>query len=730
MVKISENPAVLQQLAEDPQKVMNPASITPPVSGELQDAIRQIQQVPEVVALAAAFPDEMARLRQLYQSAPQQADELLANLQARYRAARLQGNQAWQQMLAQNPQALEQYQNLVTEFTREQLKQYPQFPYVVVTDPQYYQAAPPNELLLAFAEDRKPPEPLASILNQWWQTYGISAVDQQVFSQAALAMPDATFLAALPSQERANMWRAASGFAPSDAPLMPIIMQPLPDQPMDARLAFAVAENARLWGEPALTTQPPVAEAPQMQEGILPQYAEPLEQQPGYYAQPLEQQPGYAEQYPYQQYPAYEQYPAYDYGYAPDYAYSAPVTTYYSPLVPYYYSYPAVWPLAYSYYPSLSYYWPYSYYGYGYGAPYFAFNFGYGHRFYKYPYFRYPYFHRYPYSYGRYGRFYGDRGFYGGRFYGDRVYRRGAFDRYYGYGGRFYGSRGFYGRGPFDGLRGYTGFRGGSFDRFGRTFDRGPTFDRRFTRDRFTFTRDRFGRTGTFDRRGTTGTFDRRGTTGTFDRRGTTGTFDRRGTTETFERRGAFDRRFAGDRFGPTGRGTLGPTDRRVRQGLVGGRTIERRQFDRGAAVQRGAMPGTRDFGTRLGPATPRGGTGGAIRSAPRGGAVPRTRSDAIRSMPRGGAARSGAALRSSPRVGSPGRSGAALRSAPRGGPGRSGAAMRSARPGGGAGRGSAIRSAPRGGGGRGSAVRSAPRGGGGGRMSGMRGGGRGGGRR
>jgi len=53
---VSQQPAVMQQLAEDPQKLMNPQAISPPVSAELQNAIRQLQQVPEAVALAAAYP--------------------------------------------------------------------------------------------------------------------------------------------------------------------------------------------------------------------------------------------------------------------------------------------------------------------------------------------------------------------------------------------------------------------------------------------------------------------------------------------------------------------------------------------------------------------------------------------------------------------------------------------------------------------------------------------------
>ena len=53
---VSQNPEVMRQLAQDPQKVMNPQAISPPVSAELQGAIQQLQQTPEVVGAGVRLP--------------------------------------------------------------------------------------------------------------------------------------------------------------------------------------------------------------------------------------------------------------------------------------------------------------------------------------------------------------------------------------------------------------------------------------------------------------------------------------------------------------------------------------------------------------------------------------------------------------------------------------------------------------------------------------------------
>ena len=367
---VSQQPAVIQQLAEDPQKLMNPQAISPPVSAELQNAIRQLQQVPEAVALAAAYPDEIEILRQLYERAPQQTEQRLADLRARYDAARVQAGRAWQELLYEHPGALDAYRALVTQFTRDQWKQYGDFPYVEVKQTRYYYAAPPNELIMAYAEDRKPGAPLDAILQIWWNRYGPDQVDDLVFSQSDLAVGGSS-VAAMSPERRAEMWQPARDRTGSGNALLPIIMQPLPDQPADAQAAFAIVENARLWSGPQndrLTQQPPVASpSPDMPgPNAAPQHAAPeagesvLPEEPPAY---VEQGPDYEYEYEYTT----------EVGVQPQIVYTAPATVYYSPLVPYYYAYPAAWPVAYSCYPGLYTSWPYDWYAPG---AYFSFSFG------------------------------------------------------------------------------------------------------------------------------------------------------------------------------------------------------------------------------------------------------------------------------------------------------------------------------------------------------------------
>jgi hypothetical protein len=433
---VSEQPALMRQLAQDPQKLMDPQTINPPLAAELQSAVRQLQQDPEIVALAAAYPQEVERLRRLYESAPEQTEQRLAELRARYDAARLQGDQAWQELLSHDAAALDQYRELVTQFTRDQLKQYRDFPYVEVRQPQYYYAAPPNDLIMAYAQDRKPGALLESILNKWWDQYGPDQADERVLSRSE-PLNSGPSLAALPPQERAEMWHPATDRTNPGAALLPIIMQPMADQPPDARAAFALAENARLWSGPEngwLTQPPPVAAAP---EGAPPDVAQQYAPSDTGSSTPPDQAPVCVEpspDYEYEYTPEYEE--------PPQYVYAAP-TVYYSPLVPYYYAYPAVWPVAYSCYPGLSSCWPYYWYGPG---AYFAFSFGCGPHYYR---------------CGRACWNYGYRGLWGrscwGRPYASRYYG----NRYYGnyYGHRYYGDR-------------YGGL--GRISRYGRAGDRFP----------------------------------------------------------------------------------------------------------------------------------------------------------------------------------------------------------------------------------------------------------------
>lgn len=153
-----------------------------------------------------------------------------------------------------------------------------------------------------------------------------------------------------PEQRRA-MWRLPGADQAAALGLVPIIMQPPADQPPDARLAYAVAENARLWA-----SQAPAEEAPDTPEVVTPQPQPQVPSDDGFVPwtevlRPTDNTP-----------PADVRYgDAGDAG-----SYLPPTYTsyqiYYGGCYPYYYGYPSAWPLVV--------YAPYSSYGYCYTGDY------------------------------------------------------------------------------------------------------------------------------------------------------------------------------------------------------------------------------------------------------------------------------------------------------------------------------------------------------------------------
>ncbi len=254
LLEIADQPLLLRQLAEEPEKLAKPEGLYPPVDERLKPALQQLQAVPELVGVAAAFPAEIAALRRMYTESPQETESRVGDLRGRYTAWMFEGARRWQEQLERDPAALSAYRDLVAQFVRDQRKQYEDFPYVEVLNHDYYLAAPPNELIWAYAEAANVPPALRDAMNRWWQQFGPERVDEQVFSGNGppAVEPGARFLAAMPPVQRDSMWRM-----PSIDALMPVILQPLDDQPVEARLAYAVAEHARLWSGSAITQAPP-----------------------------------------------------------------------------------------------------------------------------------------------------------------------------------------------------------------------------------------------------------------------------------------------------------------------------------------------------------------------------------------------------------------------------------------------------------------------------------------
>jgi hypothetical protein len=261
LVAVLEQPAILNQVAANPELLARPEQIQPAPSAQLQQQLRALAGIPDVVAVAQAHPDTRAAFLSAYRRSPSAVESRAAQLRIAYRAARLEGLIAWQRALESDRRALEQYRDLVTRFCNEQQKDFPGFPVVAVTDERYYLACPPNEMLFGFLDKNPPPAELDAVLVRYFTEFSPDALDakalQESVDPARLPQVPSDLLAGQSPQQRANMWkREATG----GVGLVPIIWQPEADQPREARLAMAVVEHDRLWSPVWTDPNPPAAD--------------------------------------------------------------------------------------------------------------------------------------------------------------------------------------------------------------------------------------------------------------------------------------------------------------------------------------------------------------------------------------------------------------------------------------------------------------------------------------
>ena len=242
LLLLGENPLVLRQLADDPELVGNPDNIAPPVNDGLKAAIRELAAAPALIAIAAAHPAEMNLLRQVYADAPDGVEQRIIELRVSFTQARLEAAAAWQKTLENDPAALGEYRKLLTAFTRHQQNGFDNVPFVHVTQRDYYYAAPPNEAIIAFAENRRGElKSLWRALTNYWTDHRPEELDGRALLRdkrpPALIADDV--IAAAPADARSEMWKSADGDVPGSIGFMPVIMQPLSDQPHLGRSALA-----------------------------------------------------------------------------------------------------------------------------------------------------------------------------------------------------------------------------------------------------------------------------------------------------------------------------------------------------------------------------------------------------------------------------------------------------------------------------------------------------------
>lgn len=283
MAVLADNRDWLEMAAKAIQAGGKPDLGNPDMPAAVKDALQTFSDVPELILLLAARPDELATLRDIQKEAPEGVALKTKQLRADYSYARREGAIAWQRLLQSDPVALGQYREYLTKFCEQQQKITPGFAVVRVTDRDYYLASPPDDAIMTYAHEAGPPEALGKLMARWWDDYGTEAVDDAVAERSLDARPSVLSgsVIDMPKNRRATMWKPLDEKSIETVGLMPVILQPFEDQPDGAKVATAVQELARVWslGEGAPASGP-VAGAQEPQPAQAPVAQAPIGQAP------------------------------------------------------------------------------------------------------------------------------------------------------------------------------------------------------------------------------------------------------------------------------------------------------------------------------------------------------------------------------------------------------------------------------------------------------------------
>jgi hypothetical protein len=277
LAQLAEHPEVLQSAAEAVEAGREPAAEAADVTPALRDALKTLSQTPAALLIAATYPEELQLLHSLQSVAPEGVALRLEQLRRAYEEAGRAAAHDWQWALENDPVALGEYRDLLTQYCEAAREADAAFAYVRVTDRRYYYACPPDEALVFFAEEAGLPRSLYRVLARWWEEHAPQSVDAQV-TRTRVPGPDAVdpgdFIYDWPAAERTPLWQTAeAGDGERTLGLVPVILQPPADQPPAARLAWAVSEHARLWTPP----MPVIAlEGPEAEVGAAPDEEEPV----------------------------------------------------------------------------------------------------------------------------------------------------------------------------------------------------------------------------------------------------------------------------------------------------------------------------------------------------------------------------------------------------------------------------------------------------------------------
>ncbi|MFO0837126.1 MAG: hypothetical protein U1D55_01260 [Phycisphaerae bacterium] len=279
--RLADRPELLREVAREPERFAQP-ELDDTRSPEINAALRALHELPDAAAVASAYSKELGLLRKMVSDSSRQARRDAEDLREEYSGGRLMAATEWQRALESDSSLLDEYAAMVTSYCRDKRGEDVRFPCVEVSDRSYFLACPPDEAIFDYAPWRSASQKLRERMEEWRERFAMDLLDQDVLS-GRIADRDGAARRALAGERvaaRQPMWRPVSGDLGAARFLAPVILQPLADQPEDARIAYAVAEHARLWSAqveaPGATppaappaARPPIADAQPLRDDDL-----------------------------------------------------------------------------------------------------------------------------------------------------------------------------------------------------------------------------------------------------------------------------------------------------------------------------------------------------------------------------------------------------------------------------------------------------------------------------
>lgn len=263
LLAVAHEPELLKRIADGLSRD-GKFEVPENIGDGLKSAYQTLGANPELILFAADQSQTLSQVAQIYDRDPQQVERRWDEMARGYDRARRDAARVWQKMLEADPMVLRDYIAALHQFSTQRREQNAGFALIQVQDRGYYYAAPPNDALLAQLDSQQISAGLKTVIERWWHRYGDGAMDAEALRSGPTPMRDSQSDAVVDwsPAERRGMWHPAGQAGGKAIGLMPVMLQPLEDQPNEARVAYAIAENMRLWGPQAAEPDPssPAAE--------------------------------------------------------------------------------------------------------------------------------------------------------------------------------------------------------------------------------------------------------------------------------------------------------------------------------------------------------------------------------------------------------------------------------------------------------------------------------------